>query len=274
MCVCVCVCVCVCASLSPPSPFHHCAQSMRDFDSFLSSIGVSSAAPETLKWSDFGGYASITDRLKRYLRRGSGTRGIVLHGPSGCGKVRGYMCVYETSYNFVSIRSADLLSQYFGQTEEAIRAVFAHARQSAPCVLFFDDFDALGCRRAAPAVKSGSASHDLGARVLSTFLNELDGVTGGQPNLVVIIACSSLHSLDEALVRPGRMSHHFHMNWPTLADCGDILRIKLRGMPVDLVPTVSCVASASASAEAEADVAVSADWTHVPPFSYELAHTR
>jgi len=149
------------------------------------------------------------------------------------------------------------VAEYNGQTEEAVRAVFAHARSNSPCILFFDDFDALGCKRASPAYgndkppETEGASHDLGSRVLSTFLNELDGVTGGgsnrkvfdffeessfqeKPDLVVIVACSSIDSLDDALIRPGRLSHHFHLDWPSIPDCIKILMTKLKGMPVDI----------------------------------------
>ena len=272
---------------------------MRDFDSLLSGIGVSTAPPENLSWSDFGGYDASVAGIKRYLRCGRGLRGLVLHGPSGCGKsylarviaselrrahagttgavdatdaagapiasVPGDSDSRSPSYNFVSIKSTDLLSKYFGQTEAAVRAVFANARANAPCVLFFDDFEALACKRAMPnsggnngaeGVGEGS-THDMEARVLSTFLNELDGVAAGaqsgnvltwsgeqavaEESLVVIVACNHLSSLDDALIRPGRLSHHFQLGWPTVTDCARILVKKLEGMPVVIADSSNAV---------------------------------
>jgi len=276
-----------CAAVSPVG--------MREFDSLLSGIGVSTAAVEHLRWSDFGGYAAEIAGVRRYLRRGKGLRGLVLHGPSGCGK--SYLARIIASelrkahadcsdasasalaenaeagsgYNFVSIKSTDLLSKYFGQTEEAVRAVFANARANAPCVLFFDDFEALACKRAMTGggeVAGGSSAHDLEARVLSTFLNELDGVAAGvqqgrahglnwsgesaavEESLVVIVACSHLTSLDDALVRPGRLSHHFHLGWPTVSDCAQILMKKLETMPAVVADSTSAAQAEGVDAEA------------------------
>jgi len=276
---------------------------MREFDNLLSGLGVSTAAAEQLRWSDFGGYAAIVADIQRYLRRGKGLRGLVLHGPSGCGKSylarviaselrRAHVDVDSPdadtdasigtaaaeagglgngarSYNFVSIKSTDLLSKYFGQTEEAVRAVFANARANAPCVLFFDDFEALACRRAMTGsveAGAGSSAHDLEARVLSTFLNELDGVAAGthgrgrdwcgeesapvEESLVVIVACTHLASLDDALIRPGRLSHHYHLGWPTVSDCVQILAQKLENMPAVIADSTSAKRTDAADMDA------------------------
>jgi len=123
---------------------------------------------------------------------------------------------------FVSLRSTELLSQYFGATEEKIRSVFKHAREAAPCVLFFDEFDAIACRRG-HSEKGSSTSGDLYTRILSTFLNELDGVTSSSSShsdlesegrILVVAACHDLTSLDEALLRPGRLQYHIKLDLP------------------------------------------------------------
>lgn len=105
--------------------------------------------------------------------------------------------------NLITVNSSDLLSKYFGQTEAKIRKYFRKALASSPCVLFFDDFDSIAHKRSLDS--SGDSSHgSLSNRVLSTFLNALDGVEGSTPgSLFVIAACLDLDSLDEALIRPG-----------------------------------------------------------------------
>lgn len=164
------------------------------------------------------------------------------------------ICHPQLKMNFVSVRSTDLLSRYFGETESKIRDLFHRARAAAPCVLFFDDFDTLAhkryksscgliritvqkqssyfvvisCRiyRSAADAGDSSTSSGLHGRILSTFLNELDGIVssgggggngnndnddseGGEnreqvsPQVLVIAACHDIANLDEALVRPG-----------------------------------------------------------------------
>lgn len=190
------------------------------------------SAPERLAWEDFGGYSSVVDKLRRLLRSLSAgrraARGALLHGPSGCGKsflARVIAC--EAKMNFVSVRSIDLLSKYFGETEEKIRDLFRRARLAAPCVLFFDDFDAIACKR----MEDGDGSN-LNGRILSTFLNELDGVQGdGRDGLLVLAACADMNVLDAALLRPGRLQLHVNLTRPTAEDLLDILRCKLRRLP-------------------------------------------
>ncbi len=82
----------------------------------------------------------------------------------------------QCKINFVSIQTPSILSKYFGQTEAAIRGLFQKARISSPCILFFDEFDIMAYDRGA-AGDSSSSDGGVGSRVLSTFLNELDGVT-------------------------------------------------------------------------------------------------
>jgi SpoVK/Ycf46/Vps4 family AAA+-type ATPase len=135
----------------------------------------------------------------------------------------------------ITIRSTDIVSKYFGDTEAKIRKVFQVAHQTSPCVLFFDEFDSLAhkrlafyCLRLANAFSfvcrslhdSGESSHgNIYNRILSTFLNELDGISlptisSSSSNslhsrdvlsqfVFVIVACKTLDVLDDALIRPG-----------------------------------------------------------------------
>jgi hypothetical protein len=130
-----------------------------------------------LGWDDFAGYEDVKTVLKRLLRvarmacsssaragapqaspavpaaqafqlSSDMARGIVLHGPTGCGKTfLAKVIAAEANMNFVPVRSTDLLSPFFGQTEAAIRKLFNQARAAAPCLLFFDEFDSLAYKR-------------------------------------------------------------------------------------------------------------------------------
>lgn len=122
---------------------------------------------QRLSWADFAGYEGAVHKLKRLIAKPMSAavstvaqpypslltmfacpRGIILHGPTGCGKsLLARVIASESRMNFLSIRSTEILSQYFGQTESAIRSLFVRARAAAPCVLFFDEFDAIAYRR-------------------------------------------------------------------------------------------------------------------------------
>jgi SpoVK/Ycf46/Vps4 family AAA+-type ATPase len=157
--------------------------------------------------------------------------GAVLYGPPGGGKTfLARIAAHECGLNFVSIKSPQLMSKYFGQTEATIRDVFARAREARPCLLFFDDFDALACRRSDGVADEGGTG--LQTRVLSTFLNELDGITGaaGDGGLLVLVACNDLSVLDEALLRPGRLQHHFYVGPLSSEDLGAMLLRRLSPM--------------------------------------------
>jgi len=128
--------------------------------SALSSRGGSGAnSGGEASWADFGGYEPVRVQLQRLLRLFAPSvgpariaisvpRGVLLHGPPGCGKtfLAGVVAA-EAGMSFVSVRSTELLSKWFGDTEASLRRVFAQARASAPCLLFFDEFDAIACKR-------------------------------------------------------------------------------------------------------------------------------
>ena len=214
-------------------------------------------------WSDFVCDEAVIRGLQRILRRGGvhGTpgegqsaattaylatrtpRGIVLHGPPACGKTfLARIIACESGRHFISVRAPDLLSQYFGQTEAHVRGIFARARATGSCVLLFDEFEVLACRRGQDGGGTG-----LQGRVLSTFLNELDGVCsggaagggghgdlgdggeegGGGGDILVVVACNDLSLLDEALLRPGRLQHHVYLGPPSEADIGTMLRLRI-----------------------------------------------
>ncbi len=133
--------------------------------------------------------------------------------------------------NIITVNSTEILSKYFGETESSLRTLFATARKSSPCMLFFDEFDAISCKRSMEG--GGSTGGNLNARILSTFLNEMDGVTSenqskdSESNVIIVVACQDIGKLDDALVRPGRLHHHIHLESPNEDDIKDILSYKL-----------------------------------------------
>jgi SpoVK/Ycf46/Vps4 family AAA+-type ATPase len=206
----------------------------------LSFAQVSSYASSNhqLSWSDFCGYDEIKVKLQRLLHRFQHAHqnlgGIVLCGESGTGKsYLASIIAAETKMNFVSVQATDILSKYYSESEARIRLLFGSARDATPCVLFIDEFDAIAHKRSTEEESSG-----LNSRILSTFLNELDGISSStaiaaqkQPamgkQLLVIVSCQDISRLDDALVRTGRLQHHFRLLLPTSSDISAMLRHRL-----------------------------------------------
>ena len=126
-------------------------------------------------------------------------KGILLSGPPGCGKtLLAKAIASETQVNFISVKGPELLSKYVGESERAVRDVFRKARQAAPCIIFFDEIDAL-----VPSRGAGSFDSHVADRVLSQFLAELDGVEELK-GVLVLGATNRADLLDPAILRPGR----------------------------------------------------------------------
>lgn len=217
------------------------------------SLSLAGSSGDRLTWADVGGYKEIVTILQRLLvrlQRGQNTKigdndpraallskvkqetgGVVLYGPPACGKTfLARIFASESRANFVTVQASQLLSSSYGQTEASLRALFAKGRAAAPCILFLDDFDALACKRGLEGGSEGASG--LQSRLLSTLLNELDGVGAESGKVLVMLACRSLDVLDEALLRPGRLSHHLHINYPTKTDMKSILSVRLQTMPI------------------------------------------
>ncbi|KAL1841028.1 hypothetical protein VTJ49DRAFT_7459 [Mycothermus thermophilus] len=143
--------------------------------------------------------------------------GILLWGPPGCGKTLVAKAVAnESKANFISIKGPELLNKYVGESERAVRQLFARAKSSAPCILFFDEMDALVPRR-------DDSLSDASARVVNTLLTELDGV-GDRSGIYVIGATNRPDIIDEAIRRPGRLGTSIYVGLPSAEDRVDILR--------------------------------------------------
>lgn len=186
--------------------------------------------------------------------------GVLLYGPPGCGKSMSVNAfAAECAVNLVQVRATQLLSRYTGQTEAAIRRLFAHARTLAPCVLFFDELDVIAPSRAKQrAEDAGGASE----RLVSTLLNELDGIdTVGGTTGVYVLACSTRPwALDAAIVRPGRLDRLVHIGLPNHETRVQLL--ELHGMASDAarecawtLEGMTCAAVVSMAREACGDAA-------------------
>ena len=141
-------------------------------------------------------------------------RGILLFGPPGCSKTLLAKAVAtESGANFISIKGPELLSKYVGESEKAVRTTFERARAASPCVIFFDEIDALATSRSSPNATSAES------RVLAQLLPELDGIDSPSlpdtKNCVLVIAVTNHPDLlDWALLRPGRTDHVLYVGLP------------------------------------------------------------
>ena len=192
-----------------------------------------------VRWSDVGGLARLKQRLVeavewplRYapLFAQAGVRppkGILLSGPPGCGKtLLAKAIANESQVNFLAVKGPALLSKYVGESERQVRDLFRKARQAAPCIIFFDELDAL-----MPARGGAVSDTPVADRVLSQFLAELDGIEELQ-GVLVLGATNRLDRLDPAVLRPGRFDEVVEIPLPEEPERREIFEVHLRGKPV------------------------------------------
>jgi AAA+ superfamily predicted ATPase len=179
--------------------------------------------PRSFSWNEIIGYEKKIEEIRNYLfiqfkqpemfkEIGlEAPKGILLYGPSGCGKTLiARTLATENLCTVIEVLSVQLYSKYFGETEERIRRVFSNARLHSPCILIFDEFDSFGIKRSASETADTTG---VSMRVLTTFLTELDGIHDLEG--VTVIACTSKKdTIDEALLRPGRLDLHIEIDLP------------------------------------------------------------
>ncbi|KAF8942599.1 Spermatoproteinsis associated protein 5 [Haplosporangium gracile] len=184
----------------------------------------------------FGGYRDLKRRVHQAINwpvtnpetfQRIGVRppmGLLLYGPSGCGKTMLVQTLASVSnMNFIPIKGPEIFSKYLGETEATLRRLFAMARQIAPCILFFDEMDSIGAKRSWGGDGDSSAgANGVNERVLSTLLNEMDGVE--ERTGVFVVGCTNQpRAIDDALLRPGRLDQLVYVGYPSLKDREEII---------------------------------------------------
>ncbi|ADN49467.1 CDC48 family AAA ATPase [Vulcanisaeta distributa] len=191
-----------------------------------------------VRWSDIGGLEEVKQELReaiewplkypeRFRKMGiKPPKGILLFGPPGTGKTLLAKAVAtESNANFIAVRGPEILSKWFGESERAIREIFKKARMAAPCVIFFDEIDAI-----APARGYAEDSPAMD-RIVAQLLAEMDGVSR-LDNVVVIAATNRPDIVDPALLRPGRFDRIIYVPPPDLRARFEILKIHTKNMPL------------------------------------------
>ena len=228
----------------PEEQLAQLAVEQSDFEAALKKVQPSSkregfvTVPNTT-WDDIGALASVREKLRvsvvepirnPQLFRAMGLTmpaGVLLYGPPGCGKTLLAKAVSnESRANFISIKGPELLNKYVGESERGVRQVFQRARASSPCVIFFDEIDALCPKRG-----MDGGSNGVSERMVNMLLTEMDGLED-RKQVFVIAATNRPDIIDPAMLRPGRLDQLLLVPLPTPDDRLDILQTITRKTPL------------------------------------------
>jgi transitional endoplasmic reticulum ATPase len=217
-------------------------------DHFKTALGTSnpSALRETVvevpnvSWEDIGGLENVKRELQetvqypvehpeKFEKFGmSPSKGVLFYGPPGCGKtLLAKAIANECQANFISVKGPELLTMWFGESEANVREIFDKARQSAPCVLFFDELDSIATQRGSSVGDGGGAAD----RVLNQLLTEMDGMNA-KKTVFIIGATNRPDIIDPALLRPGRLDQLIYIPLPDDQSRLQIFKACLRKSPV------------------------------------------
>ncbi|XP_043650907.1 nuclear valosin-containing protein-like isoform X2 [Drosophila teissieri] len=186
--------------------------------------------PDTT-WDDIGALEKIREELKLAVlapvkypemleRLGlTAPSGVLLCGPPGCGKtLLAKAIANEAGINFISVKGPELMNMYVGESERAVRACFQRARNSAPCVIFFDEFDSL-----CPKRSDGGDGNNSGTRIVNQLLTEMDGVEE-RKGVYILAATNRPDIIDPAILRPGRLDTILYVGFPEQSERTEILK--------------------------------------------------
>lgn len=192
-------------------------------------------------WDDIGGLDNVKKELEQSVQLPvdyagkfekfgiSPSKGVLFYGPPGCGKTllaKAIAC--ESKVNFISVKGPELLTKWFGESEANIRETFEKARQSEPCILFFDELDSIAVQRGLSAQADGTGTAD---RVINQLLTEMSGINA-KKNVFVIGATNRPDIIDPALLRPGRLDQLIYIPLPDYKSRVSIFGATLRRSPV------------------------------------------
>jgi len=192
--------------------------------------------PSYFGWKNLGGLASvktiINDEVIQSIQNPEvfkrvgirPVRGILLYGPPGTGKtLLAKIIANESKTNFIPIKGPEILSKWFGESEQRISQIFAKAREISPCIIFFDEIDAISSYR-------GQHIADTSDRIVNQLLTEMDGFESSE-GVYVVAATNRIELLDPAFLRPGRFDYHIYLPLPDKPAREEIFKIHLREKP-------------------------------------------
>jgi transitional endoplasmic reticulum ATPase len=193
--------------------------------------------PTNLGWKDIGGLSTIKEtviqEIVQVLKEPESfekvginpIKGILFYGPPGTGKTLiARIIANEAEANFISIKGPEILSKWVGESEQRIRTLFSKARESSPCIIFFDEIDAISGAR-------GKTTSDAGDRVVNQLLTEMDGFEASK-HVCVIAATNRMELIDPALLRPGRFDYQIMVPLPDDDGIREIYNIHLKSKPL------------------------------------------
>lgn len=240
--------------------------SMADRDSEEEGPGSPFIQKADITFEDVGGMANTKKEIelkiikplqhpelyKAYGKKTGG--GILLYGPPGCGKT--YIAratAGQVNARFINVGLSDILDMWVGNSEKNLHRIFESARQNTPCVLFFDEIDALGASRS--DMKQSSGRH-----LINQFLQELDGLDGNNEGVLILGATNTPWHLDAAFRRPGRFDRIIFIPPPDADARETILKLKMKNKPVEAIDYTSVAAKiesySGADIEAIIDIAI------------------